>query len=147
MPLQNSITTDSRRYGSTLSYGLEVVCMERVVFSYKNSWSRKAAVDVNTFLCSHLRNWCWKPFSGMLLLLLLLLFCCRWWKLLLGLLVLRPSISSLLKSAKSAITKCDGLLLQSWTSIIIKCDTFIIKCDRYNKVQRLLQSATEQSES
>ena len=53
-------------------------------------WSRKDAVDVSTFLRPHLRNWCWKPFSGMLLLKLLLLLllllllhvvsCCRrWW--------------------------------------------------------------------
>ena len=39
----------------------------------QRSWSRKDAVDVSTFLRPHLRNWCWKPFSGMLLLKLLLL--------------------------------------------------------------------------
>ena len=40
--------------------------------SLHRSWSWKAAVDVNIFLRPHLRNWCWKPFSGMLLLSLLL---------------------------------------------------------------------------
>ena len=56
--------------------------------------------------------------------------------LLLGLLVLRPSISSLLQSATA-------FLLQSATGIT-KCDNFITKCDRYYKVRRLLQSATVQ---
>ena len=37
----------------------------------------------------------------------IILTCCRWWYLLLGLLVLRPSISSLLQSATSVITKCE----------------------------------------
>ena len=57
--------------------------------------------------------------------------CCRrWWHLLLGSLVLRPSISSLLQSATSVITKCDSFfLLQS-----------AMVC--YYKVRRLLQSAT-----
>ena len=41
--------------------------------------------------------------------------CCRRWYLLLGLLVLRPSISSLLQSATA-------FLLQSETSVIRKCD-------------------------
>ena len=41
--------------------------------SLHRSWSWKAAVDVNIFLRPHLRNWCWKPFSGMLTLSLLLL--------------------------------------------------------------------------
>ena len=40
--------------------------------SLHRSWSWKAAVDVNIFLRPHLRNWCWKPFSGMLSLSLLL---------------------------------------------------------------------------
>ena len=60
--------------------------------------------------------------------------CCRWWHLLLGLLVLQPSISSLLQSATSVITKCDRYykvwqfyyivrqVLQSAT-IITKCDS------------------------
>ena len=50
------------------------------------------------------------------------------------------------------ITNCDSLLydkvrqvlLQSSTGIT-KCDSFITKCDRYYKVRRLLQSATEQT--
>ena len=72
--------------------------------------------------------------------------CCRWWHLLLGLLVLRPSISSLLQSATSVITKCDSFFYYKvrW-SVITKCDSFFItKCDRYYKVRRLLQSATVQ---
>ena len=62
---------------------------------------------------------------------------------LLGLLVLRPSISSLLQSATSVITKCDSFfLLQSATAFLLqsatgitKCDSFITKCDRYYKVR------------
>ena len=51
----------------------------------------------------------------------------------------------LLQSATAFfITKCDGLLLQSATSIT-KCDNFITKCDRYYKVRRLLESATIQT--
>ena len=43
--------------------------------------------------------------------------------LLLGLFVLRPSISSSLQSATAHfITKCDSLLLQSAKSVITKCD-------------------------
>ena len=38
--------------------------------------------------------------------------------------------------------KVRQLLLQSVTGIN-KCDNFITKCDRYYKVRRLLQSATE----
>ena len=59
--------------------------------------------------------------------------------LIIGLLVLRPLISSLLQSATTVTTKCDSLqlfhykvrhvLLQS-TESIIKCDNFITKCDR-----------------
>ena len=46
-----------------------------------------------------------------------------------GLLVLRPSISNLLQSATSVITKCDSF--------------FITKCDKcYYKVRQVLQSAT-----
>ena len=52
-----------------------------------------------------------------------------------GLLVLRPSISSLLQSATAYyITKCDGLLLQSATGIR-KYDDFITKCDSYYRGQ------------
>ena len=59
--------------------------------------------------------------------------CCRWWHLLLGLLVLRPSISSLLQSA-IGITKYDNF--------ITKCDSFFItKCDKcYYKARQVLQS-------
>ena len=58
--------------------------------------------------------------------------CCRWWCLLLGLLALRPSISSLLQNATACFTtKCDSLLLQSATSVITKCD-------RYYKVRQNL---------
>ena len=75
--------------------------------------------------------------------------CCRWWHLLLGLLVLRPSISSLLQTA-FFITKCDGLLLQSATAFLLQSATSVItKCDRYYKVwqfyykvRQVLQSAT-----
>ena len=58
-----------------------------------------------------------------------------------GLLVPRPSISNLLQSATSVITKCDSLfyykmrqvLLQNATAYFVtKCDRFFItKCDRY----------------
>ena len=34
------------------------------------------------------------------------------------------------------ITQCDGLLLQSVTSVITKCKNFITKCDRFYKVQQ-----------
>ena len=78
--------------------------------------------------------------------------CCRWWRLLLGLLAHRRSISSLLQSATSVITKCNGLLLQSATAFLLQSATSVItKCDRYYKVwqfyykvRRLLQSATVQ---
>ena len=68
-----------------------------------------------------------------------------WWRLLLGLLVLRPSISSLLQSATSVITKCDTFFYHKvrW-SVITKCDSFFItKCDKcYYKVRQVLQSVT-----
>ena len=71
--------------------------------------------------------------------------CCRWWHLLLGLLVLQPSISSLLQSATSVITKCDSFFYYKvlW-SVITKCDSFFItKCDKcYYKVRQVLQSVT-----
>ena len=61
-----------------------------------------------------------------------------------GLLVLRPPISSLLQSATAFFYyKVRQVLLQNATGIT-KCNNFIAKCDRYYKVQRLLQSATEQ---
>ena len=34
--------------------------------SLQRSGTRKAAVDVNTFLRPHLRNWSWKQFSGVI---------------------------------------------------------------------------------
>ena len=77
--------------------------------------------------------------------------CCRWWHWLLGLLVLRPSVSSLLQSTTAFfITKCDGLLLQSATAFSLQSATSVItKCDRYHKVwqfyykvRQVLQSAT-----
>ena len=71
--------------------------------------------------------------------------CCRWWHLLLGLLVLRPSISSLLQSATSVITKRDSFFYYKvrW-SVIKKCDSFFItKCDKcYYRVRQILQSVT-----
>ena len=90
-------------------------------------WSRKDAVDVSTFLRPHLRNWCWKPFSGMLLLKLLLLLllllllhvvsCCRrWWYL---------SSDHIFQ----VYYKVRKVLLLSATGIT-KCDNFITKCDR-----------------
>ena len=87
--------------------------------------------------------------------------CCCWGcDLLLGLLVLRPCISSLLQSATSVLTKCDSLFYYKgrW-SVISKCDSFFLesatsvftKSDRYYEVrqfyfnvQQVLQSATEQ---
>ena len=66
--------------------------------------------------------------------------CCRWWYLLLGLLVLRPSISSLLQSATSVITKCDTVFYYKVCkvrgSVTRKCNKRwqsaigITKCDR-----------------
>ena len=57
--------------------------------------------------------------------------------LLLGLLVLRPSISNLLQSVSSVIIKCDGLLLKCATAflfesatILLQSATIITKCDR-----------------
>ena len=89
---------------------------------------------LNFFVHPHLRNWCWKPFSGMLLLFVIIIYyyccCCRWRYLLLRLLVLRSFISSLLQSATAYfITKYYGLLLQSATIVITMCD-------RYYKVQQ-----------
>ena len=87
--------------------------------------------------------------------------CCCWGcDLLLGLLVLRPCISSLLQSATSVLTKCDSLFYYKgrW-SVISKCDSFFLqsatsvftKCDRYYEVRQfyfnvrqVLRSATEQ---
>ena len=94
----------------------------------QRSWSRKAPVDVKTFLRPYLRNWCWKPFTaGKLSLLLLSVMI-----LIIGLLVLRLSTSSLLQRATAYfITYCDGLLLQSAT-IITRC---------YRKRMRMIEHA------
>ena len=73
--------------------------------------------------------------------------CCRWWCLLLGLLVLRPSISSLLQSASSVITKCDSLFYYKvrWSVITKRHSFFITKYDKcYYKVWQLSKSVTEQ---
>ena len=88
--------------------------------------------------------------------------CCRWWHLLLGLPVLRPSISSLLQSRDKCYYKVRQLfllqsamvcyykvwqlfyykvrqvLLQSATGIT-KCDSFITKCHDYYKVRQYRQ--------
>ena len=60
-------------------------------------------------------------------------------------LVLQPSVSSLLQSATSVITKCDSFFYYKvrW-SVITKCDSFFItKCDKcYYKVRQVLQSVT-----
>ena len=62
--------------------------------------------------------------------------------LLLGLTVLRPSISNLLQSVSSVIIKCDGLLSEKVRQLLYsKLRQF------YYKVRRLLPSATEQRES
>ena len=130
----------------SLRHGLEVVLIGRVrCTSPQRFWSRKATVDVSTFLRPpweigaenrsvnmvnyyyyyhyhhhHRHYYC----------------CCSWWwHLLLGLLVLRPSISSLLQSATAYfITKCDGLLLQSATILLQSAKgesaTIITNCDR-----------------
>ena len=45
------------------------------------------------------------------------------------------------------LRKCDGLLLQSSTAFLLQRATSVItKCDRYYKVRRSLQSATEQTD-
>ena len=86
----------------TLSHGLEVVRIERVVHVHVlpyRSWTRKAAVDVNTFLRPG--KLVLKTVQCMecllLLLLLLLMMMMKIQYLLLGLLVLRLFISSLLQ--------------------------------------------------
>ena len=75
--------------------------------------------------------------------------CCQWWYLLLGLLVLRPSISSLLQSATNCYYKVRQLillqsvlvcyyklrrlfLLQRATSVITKCDRTVYR-EKYRK--------------
>ena len=62
--------------------------------------------------------------------------------LLLGLLVLRPSISNLLQSVSSVVIKCDGLLSEKVRQLFYsKVRQF------YYKVRRLLPSVTEHRES
>ena len=81
----------------------------------QRSWIRKAAVDVTL---SSARNWeigaenrsVEHYYYYYYYFYYYYYYCCccfcRWWYLLLGLLVLWPSISSLLQSATSVITKC-----------------------------------------
>ena len=47
--------------------------------------------------------------------------------LLLGLLVLRPSISNLLQSVSSVIIMCDGLLLKSATAFLFETATILLQ--------------------
>ena len=84
----------------------------------RRSWSRKVAIDVNTFLRPHLKNWCWKHFSGMLVLFFLL-----------SMMILIIWFTCPLTIHFKFTTKCDSFL--------------ITKCDRYCKVRQLLQSATK----
>ena len=66
--------------------------------------------------------------------------------------LLQNAIDNITKCDSSFITKCDrsllenasGFLLQNAT-VITNCDNFIIKCDSYYKMGRLLQIATVQS--
>ena len=147
-----------------MRHGLEVVLIERArCTSPQRVWSQKATVDVSMLLlkaqsiraCSnrsvnyyyyyyyhyhHHHYYC-------------CCCCCSWWwYLLLGSLVLRPSILSLLQSATVYFYYiCDGLLLQSATTLLLQSATSVVtKCDRcykvrtfYYKVLRLLLSATE----
>ena len=120
----------------SLRHGLEVVLIGRVrCTSPQRFWSRKATVDVSTFLRPHLRNWCWKPFSehGELLLLLslssstssLLLLLFLMMTLIIGF-TCPPTIHF------KFITKCDSLFYYKvrW-SVITKCDNLIAKCERW----------------
>ena len=97
----------------------------------RRSWSRKVAIYVNTFLRPHLKNWCWKPFSGMLVLLFLLL---SMMILIIWFSFLRRSILSFrLQGATRVIAKCDSFNYYKvrW-SVSRKWDSyFITKCDRY----------------
>ena len=94
----------------------------------QRSWIRKAG-----------RSWC-EHFSRQLVMKtsqwnVIYYYCWWWWYLLLRLLVLRPSIWSLLQSATAYFTKCDSVFLQSATSGITKCDKW------YYKVRQTLRSA------
>ena len=99
----------------------------------RRSWCRKAAIDVNTFLRPHLKNWCWKPFSGMLVLLFLLL---SMMILIIWFTFLRRSILSFrLQGATRVIAKFDSFNYYKvrW-SVSRKWDSyFITKCNRYCK--------------
>ena len=111
----------SHHYGLSLlralSHGLKVVCIERVVPT-KESW---------TFSSTPLEKLVLKTVQwNVIVMCYYHCCCCRWPYLLLGLLVLRPSISSLLPSAIA-------FLLKSVTSVVTKCDNFITKCDSYYK--------------
>ena len=94
----------------------------------QRSWIRKAG-----------RSWC-EHFSRQLVMKtvqwnVIYYYCWWWWYLLLRLLVLRPSIWSLLQSATAYFTKCDSVFLQSATDFT-KCNDSIAKCDRYYKVRQ-----------
>ena len=128
----------------SLRHGLEVVLIGRVrCSSPQRFWSRKATVDVSTFLRPHLRNWSWKPFSELFLLsslwsssLLLLLLLFLMMIFIIGL-TCPPTIHF------KFITKCDSLfLLQSATSVITKCDTCYKVRESHYKVRQVLPSAT-----
>ena len=41
--------------------------------SLQRSWSQKAAVDLNTFLRPHLRNWCWKPVQWNVIIIIIII--------------------------------------------------------------------------
>ena len=59
--------------------------------------------------------------------------------LLLGLTVLRPSISNLLQRVSSVIIKCDGLLLKTATAFLFESETIslhITKCVDYYQVRQ-----------
>ena len=117
-----SLRTDSR-FTDTISWSQGRPHRESCTF-LQRSWSRKVEVDVNTFVRPHLRNWCWKPFSGTLLLLLLLLLLLFYIIIIIVVVVvvdddnfaLRSCIWSLFKVRQFILLqRCDGLLLQSAT--------------------------------
>ena len=85
----------------------------------QRSWSRKAAVDVKTFLRPYLRNWCWKPFTAESYYYC----CCQWCYLLLVYLSSDCPLQVYYKERQL-------ILLHSATVC-------------YYKVRRLLQGATE----
>ena len=97
----------------------------------QRSWSRKTAVDVNTFHRPHLKNWECYYYYYYYYYYCCCCCCCRWWYLLLGLLVLRPSILSLLQSATIllqstiGITKCDRTYDSPGTKLLRPCYEFL----------------------